>query len=82
MSIYTHQGFCGRVPRDYQEGVFDRHEQQLAWEDKFYGTFGSDLGEADEASAGVFLRNGRMGEVDLGGILAQPCRDLQREGDG
>ena len=82
MSIYTHQGFCGRVPRDYQEGVFDRHEQQLAWEDKYYGSFGSDFGPNAENEEGVFLRDGGMGQIDLGGILAQPVRDLLGEGHG
>jgi hypothetical protein len=80
MSIYTHAGPF--VPRTGVEWFQERIEQQLAWEDKYYGSFGSDLGEEDEASTGVFFRDGRMGEVDLGGILAQPCRDLQREGDG
>lgn len=82
MSIYTHQGWNGFQPRSGPDWFQNRIELQQQWEDKYYGSFGSDFGEADEASACVFLRDGRMGEVDLGGILAQPCRDLQREGDG
>ena len=78
MDVYTHQGFCGRVPRDYQEGVFDRHEQQLAWEDKFYGSERCDFGEADEAAARLTVRYARDREVNLGGILAQ----ADRLGDG
>ena len=76
MSIYTHQGWLGFVPHGHVERNQERFEQQLAWEETQH-VERCDLGEADEAAAGVVLRHGGMGEVDLGGILAQPYRDLQ-----
>ena len=80
MSIYIHSGPF--VPRTGVELFQERIEQQLAWEDKFYGSERCDFGEADEAAARAVLRDGGMGEIDLGGIMAQADRDLQREGDG
>ena len=80
--MYTHQGYCGFVPHTMTERTFDRIEQQAKWEDDFYGTERRHIGEAEQAAARAFLRNSWLGEVDMGGIMAQPDRDLQREGNG
>ena len=72
MSIYTHAGPI--VPRTGVEWFQERIEQQLAWEDKFYGSERCDFGEADEAAARLTVRYPRDREVDLGGLLAQADR--------
>ena len=72
MSIYTHAGPI--VPRTGVEWFQERIEQQLAWEDKFYGSERCDFGEADEAAARATVWYARDREVDLGGLLAQADR--------
>jgi hypothetical protein len=69
VSRYTHQDFCGSVPRTGTERFFERIEQQFAREDEHVER--SDFGEADEAAASTFVRDAWDWQVDLGGILAQ-----------
>jgi hypothetical protein len=77
---YTHQGWCGFQPYTGTECFFDRIEQQNERDERHVER--RHFGEAEQAEARAFLRNGWLGEIDLGGIMAQPDRDLQREGNG
>ncbi len=73
MGIYTHAGPI--VPRAGVELFQERIEQQLAWEDQFYGSE-SHYWEESENEALPDLRDAWSGEIDLGGIMAQCLRDL------
>jgi len=78
--MYTHQGYCGFQPHTGTERFFDRIEAAAERENRHVER--RHIGEAEQAEARAFLRDRWLGEVDLGGIMAQPYRDLLREGNG